>query len=378
MKINIKKHIISLKFSKQFICFVFIPCIIFSPVIYSSFQKDMQLFPNSQIKAQPITDKSSNGNSEINNYSKTSKAIKVEYTLKNKIIFPYAGILLDTSFKYLNLFKEIKIKANTNSSKSAQLYILKKLKSYTKNNVLNTYLYLEATIPFWKKQKEYIFSIKDFVIPTWWYGVNPSFLNKTIEATDFSQTDYILICCNNLQTKNIKDTLIVKEVTLLKNIRGPAKVSASLMFFYVFIILSFFIIKKYKIFSFNKLQQRIIHYQKINLEETKDQNLKLILNYMHNNYSDFELTISKVSKNIQLSESKISKIVKNNFQLTFPQFLNTIRISKAKKLLDKTSDKIIDIAFNVGYNSIDNFNKTFKKINNITPSEFRKISLIKK
>ncbi|MDH5413336.1 MAG: helix-turn-helix domain-containing protein, partial [Flavobacteriaceae bacterium] len=61
---------------------------------------------------------------------------------------------------------------------------------------------------------------------------------------------------------------------------------------------------------------------------------------------------------------------------TYIQFLNDIRIENACKLLLKYNDMSIEeIATVSGYSSIANFNRKFKKIKNMTPTAFRKLSI---
>ena len=53
-------------------------------------------------------------------------------------------------------------------------------------------------------------------------------------------------------------------------------------------------------------------------------------------------------------------------------YLNNIRIEEAKMELMKTDKKIIDIAFEVGFESLRTFNKVFLDIVEESPSNFRK------
>ena len=57
---------------------------------------------------------------------------------------------------------------------------------------------------------------------------------------------------------------------------------------------------------------------------------------------------------------------------TFKQYLNIIRITEAKRLLRETDNQITSCAYNVGYNNIPHFNRTFKQLEGISPKEYRK------
>nr|WP_247666498.1 helix-turn-helix domain-containing protein [Aquimarina sp. MMG015] len=70
-----------------------------------------------------------------------------------------------------------------------------------------------------------------------------------------------------------------------------------------------------------------------------------------------------------------SQIINEHFNLNFFELINKYRIEEAKELLKGEKHKkfnIIDIAYEVGFNNKVTFNKSFKKYNNITPSEYVK------
>ena len=58
--------------------------------------------------------------------------------------------------------------------------------------------------------------------------------------------------------------------------------------------------------------------------------------------------------------------------MTFIEFLTTERIKRSEFLLLDPEEHVIDIAFDLGFLSISSFNRAFKKIKGISPSEFRK------
>ena len=51
-----------------------------------------------------------------------------------------------------------------------------------------------------------------------------------------------------------------------------------------------------------------------------------------------------------------------------------LRIEEAKKMIKNTNKTFAEIAELVGFNNFRNFNRTFKKIEGITPGQFRKLS----
>lgn len=57
--------------------------------------------------------------------------------------------------------------------------------------------------------------------------------------------------------------------------------------------------------------------------------------------------------------------------MNFVSYLKTIRINEAKKLLEETDKKIIEISYLIGYEE-KHFMKTFKSVCGVSPSEYRK------
>ena len=56
--------------------------------------------------------------------------------------------------------------------------------------------------------------------------------------------------------------------------------------------------------------------------------------------------------------------------ITFHQYCLSIRLQKAETFLSETSDKVIDIAFECGFNNISYFNRTFKAEYGVSPSTY--------
>ncbi len=93
-------------------------------------------------------------------------------------------------------------------------------------------------------------------------------------------------------------------------------------------------------------------------------------------YKQNDITLQKLSSLLDTSRHNTSQIINENFGLNFFELMNKYRIEEAKKLL-KAGEKgkkytIIDIAYEVGFNNKVTFNKSFKKYNHSTPSEYIK------
>lgn len=94
-----------------------------------------------------------------------------------------------------------------------------------------------------------------------------------------------------------------------------------------------------------------------------------------NLYANPQLTIGELARTLSMPEYILRRFI--NKQLgyrNFNQFLNKCRIDHAAERLRNVAEQrlpISTIAMEVGYNSLSTFNKSFKQLHGLTPSEYR-------
>ena len=98
------------------------------------------------------------------------------------------------------------------------------------------------------------------------------------------------------------------------------------------------------------------------------------LEYIEKNFNN-DIKIEQLAQELFISKFYLCHLFKLHTGITLKTYLIEYRISKAKKLLSETNDRIVDIAINTGFNNCSYFCKTFAALENITPSEYRKGSL---
>jgi AraC-like DNA-binding protein len=72
-----------------------------------------------------------------------------------------------------------------------------------------------------------------------------------------------------------------------------------------------------------------------------------------------------------MSNTSFYTAFKQTYRMPFKDYLLSIRVGYACKLLTEGSLNISGIAYDSGFGNISNFNRQFKKIKNITPSQFQ-------
>jgi AraC family cel operon transcriptional repressor len=74
------------------------------------------------------------------------------------------------------------------------------------------------------------------------------------------------------------------------------------------------------------------------------------------------------------SDEHISRSFKKYLQKTPTQYVNELRLNFSANQIRFTNRKIVDIAFDSGFDNQSNFHKQFKSLFNYTPNEFRKLN----
>ena len=94
--------------------------------------------------------------------------------------------------------------------------------------------------------------------------------------------------------------------------------------------------------------------------------------YMADHYEDCELSLSKVADYVGLNEKYFTNRFTKETGENFSSYLTALRMQKAKELLKTTTFKVYEISEMVGYHNAEHFNRMFKKLNGITPAQYRK------
>lgn len=92
--------------------------------------------------------------------------------------------------------------------------------------------------------------------------------------------------------------------------------------------------------------------------------------YINKNLTE-SITLSDMAKSAGMSPSHFSTVFKSVAGISPYEYLLLIRIEHAVELLRSTNMTIVDVAYSCGFKSMPNFNKSFKRITNMTPSDYR-------
>jgi AraC-like DNA-binding protein len=91
-------------------------------------------------------------------------------------------------------------------------------------------------------------------------------------------------------------------------------------------------------------------------------------------YLDPEISLKELSDKTGISPRYLSQVINSKFNQNFFDFINHYRIEEAKRLMAGTVRKeltILEVMYNVGFNSKSSFQTAFRKNTGTTPTEFR-------
>ena len=100
------------------------------------------------------------------------------------------------------------------------------------------------------------------------------------------------------------------------------------------------------------------------------QKIDIVYTFVRNNF-DSPISLQDIASLVSMTIPALCRFFKRSTGKTIVQFINDYRISHACKLICNEYDSISNIAFESGFQNISNFNRVFKRITGMSPSDFR-------
>lgn len=97
-----------------------------------------------------------------------------------------------------------------------------------------------------------------------------------------------------------------------------------------------------------------------------------IQHYINSNYQN-KITSADIEQNFESNYDYLNRVFQRMTGYSIMNYLNIIRVNRAKDLLDATPLKISEVGYLVGIDDPYYFSKLFKKISGITPSSYMKL-----
>lgn len=121
------------------------------------------------------------------------------------------------------------------------------------------------------------------------------------------------------------------------------------------------------------LKEIVLIMTKVKLTQTDsgDTNYSDIIQYVKDNYSNYDLSLKSLSERFNMSVSSISRVFKTTAGINFSDYLCRMRMEKAKLYIEENEYSMERIASMVGYDSYMSFRRAFIRNEGFTPSEYR-------
>ncbi len=119
-------------------------------------------------------------------------------------------------------------------------------------------------------------------------------------------------------------------------------------------------------------------YQLLNVEqfalEVNSQHfdrMQAVYQYVGQHFQE-EISLSQIAEKVSMTVPAFCRFFKKITGKTFTQFTNEMRITHARRLLMDQHLSIAAVSYESGFNNLSHFNKQFRQIVGVSPSEFRK------
>ncbi|WP_175486814.1 helix-turn-helix transcriptional regulator [Sediminibacillus halophilus] len=101
-----------------------------------------------------------------------------------------------------------------------------------------------------------------------------------------------------------------------------------------------------------------------------------MLDYIDEHYAD-SLSLGALAEHFHYNPSYLSSYFSAHFHIGFSDYLNQVRIAKAKEILVTSTATVNQVSEMVGYGEPSYFCKVFKRIEGMSPGRYRKKSSAK-
>lgn len=105
--------------------------------------------------------------------------------------------------------------------------------------------------------------------------------------------------------------------------------------------------------------------------ERLPENILALQQYLDTHYSEIN-SVSEVAEHFFYSREYVSRLFKRYYDTTILDYIHKLRISKSRALIAEGMP-IIDVCYAVGFSSLSTFIRAFRRVTNMTSSEYRKI-----
>jgi len=307
------------------------------------------------------------------------------FRLASGAAFPYAGcgLILTTDAQmllgqFMNLkgYDSLRLEIRSNRSNQVRLQLLTHDPNLTRPEDPLSKRFFIQSIPLQRSYQVVRIPMSNFQAPEWWFdhhGMQPDYGLKYMDrVTNFEITTGIGTLLGIPDTVEVRSIVFygenhtVNQTVLVLVILIVAGVVARLWLGHT----QRSIVQKTQIQV--RKEEMLKGYEKLPVQSHRSQDLQRAVDYLHNNYSDAELSLESICRETGLNRNRLSELLKNEVGSTFKTYLNEVRLTEAARVLAETDLQVTEVAYKVGFGNVSHFNRIFKEKFNVTPLEYRR------
>ena len=97
-----------------------------------------------------------------------------------------------------------------------------------------------------------------------------------------------------------------------------------------------------------------------------------VKSFLDEHYSE-KLSLESVASHFFIDKHYLARLFKGQYGVTLVTYLQQVRITHAKRMLRFTDKSIEEIGLECGIGELNYFSRVFKKLEGVSPSEFRRV-----
>jgi AraC-like DNA-binding protein len=242
---------------------------------------------------------------------------------------------------------------------------------FTRNNLKNSTsnnpeLCFQSTLDISSERNQYKILLDQLRIPDWWSDFNNISRDEKIQL-DLKEVLHINIGTTYTPKLGTERWLRIHSIRFERN-NSPLLKALLLAELLIFLLL--IIVHGLLSYSKQKPAQLTIAYKPLTIDNVKHQP-NGFMEYINSHFHDQSLTLEQITAKTGINQRRIAQSIQDNYNCNFKTYVNQIRITEAKRLFKESSLNMGEISYRVGFNNQSHFNRVFKNLVGISPTEFR-------
>jgi AraC-like DNA-binding protein len=286
-------------------------------------------------------------------------AFSFKYSKSDSQPHPFTGVFFPLENLTINFSEYDAIEIGIKTKKARRIPF-----NLSVQNKKDTHQYIRNFIEITDNREMYTLRLDEFFTPTSWYDRN-NVAQVDIPIPDYSKIEALSFESCHLLENSTEDEFQIFCLRLKQDKDWIYWIIASFIGLSAVTLWAWF-------FGMNPKKNEVIHIPIKQIEyQTTDSPEDRILIFLGENYTNPNLTLNDLTKEFGINSREMSSLIKNKTEMSFPKYINFMRIEEAKRILKAKDYKTVsEVGYAVGFNSPSNFNRVFKTVVGVSPKQF--------